>query len=383
LQYVNNAKELWDELADRYDQTNGAKLFQLQQEINDLAQGNLDITRYYTRLRRLWEKLSTLDANTQCTCMCNCGGKIKMHKAEQDRRLIQFLMGLNEVYTVMRGSILMMNPLPTMPQAFSILVQEEKQREVKPSTRMSLASTSLNASTSLGVVSGSNSFKTNYSQNKHTNGNNAYRGHTNHFQNYNSNNTYPISDVNKANLFCDYCKKTGHIEAKCYRKHGFPPNFKFTNGRNSGSAALAHSNCEMQTDPSQGTQGLTQYQYDHLVKLLENTQIQGTAGSTKDSVGNIMDGAVNFAGIMVCHSSINEIGNLSCSCSKLSAESWIIDSGASNHMTFNKTLLTNIRPLPYPFLITLSNGYRVKVTEIGDAHLNSTLTLFSIVYTHF
>jgi len=106
------------------------------------------------------------------------------------------------------------------------------------------------------------------------------------------------------------------------------------------------------------------------VKLLENTQIQGTAGSTKDSVGNIMDGAVNFAGIMVCHSSINEIGNLSCSCSKLSAESWIIDSGASNHMTFNKTLLTNIRPLPYPFLITLPNGYRVKVTEIGDACLN-------------
>ena len=29
LQYVNNAKELWDELADRYDQANGAKLYQL------------------------------------------------------------------------------------------------------------------------------------------------------------------------------------------------------------------------------------------------------------------------------------------------------------------------------------------------------------------
>lgn len=42
-------------------------------------------------------------------------------------------MGLNEVYTVVRGSILMMNPLPTMAQAFSILIQEEKQREVRPS----------------------------------------------------------------------------------------------------------------------------------------------------------------------------------------------------------------------------------------------------------
>ncbi|KAH0771000.1 hypothetical protein KY290_014981 [Solanum tuberosum] len=206
-----------------------------------------------------------------------------MHKAEQDRKLIQFLIGLNEVYTVMRGNILMMNPLPSMAHAFSIIVQEEKQRKVKPSTRMSLASTSFNASTSLVAASGSNNFKTNYSQNRHTN----------QFQNYNMNNTYPIPDVNKANLFCDYCKKTDHIDAKCYRKHSFPPNFKFTKGRNSGSAAIAHSNCEMQTDPSQGTQGLTQYQYDRLVKLLENTQIHG---STKESVGNIMDGVVNFAG---------------------------------------------------------------------------------------
>ena len=131
-----------------------------------------------------------------------------MHKAEQDRRLIQFLMGLNEVYTVIRGSILMMNPLSTMPQAFSILVQEAKQREVKPSARMSLASTSLKASTSLSALSGSNGFKMNFSRNKHTNGNNAYGGPTNQFQNSNrNNNTHPFPDINRANLFCNYCKK--------------------------------------------------------------------------------------------------------------------------------------------------------------------------------
>lgn len=65
LQYLNNAKELWDELENRYDQTNGAKLYQLQQEINDHTQGNLDITGYYTKIRKLWEELSTLDTNSQ------------------------------------------------------------------------------------------------------------------------------------------------------------------------------------------------------------------------------------------------------------------------------------------------------------------------------
>lgn len=71
-----------------------------------------------------------------------------MYKAEQDRRLIQFLMGLNEVYTVVRGSIPMMIPLPNVAQAFSLLVQDEKQREIKPSNQMLLESASLNVNTS-------------------------------------------------------------------------------------------------------------------------------------------------------------------------------------------------------------------------------------------
>ncbi|XP_009795566.1 uncharacterized protein LOC142182225 [Nicotiana tabacum] len=49
LQYVNDAKELWKELKDRYDQTNGAKLYQSQKEISDLSQGTFDITGYYTK----------------------------------------------------------------------------------------------------------------------------------------------------------------------------------------------------------------------------------------------------------------------------------------------------------------------------------------------
>ncbi|XP_075086523.1 uncharacterized protein LOC142169187 [Nicotiana tabacum] len=55
VEYVNDSVELWMELEDRYDQTNGAKLYQIQKEINNLVQGSLDITAYYTRMKRLWE----------------------------------------------------------------------------------------------------------------------------------------------------------------------------------------------------------------------------------------------------------------------------------------------------------------------------------------
>lgn len=70
----------------------------------------------------------------------------------------------------------MMNPLPTMVQSFSIMDQEEKQREVKPHILMNLGSTSLSAS------SGSNNFKMNFSHNRHTN---AYKSSSSHSQNSN------------------------------------------------------------------------------------------------------------------------------------------------------------------------------------------------------
>ncbi|XP_075109054.1 uncharacterized protein LOC142180856 [Nicotiana tabacum] len=127
VEYANDAVELWRELEDRYEQTNDARLYQIPKEINDLPQGTLDITNYYTQLKKLWEELSTFSAKTQCSCQCICGAKENMHKAEHDKRLIQFLLGFNEVYTAVRGSILMMNPLPSMAQALSLLIQDEKQ----------------------------------------------------------------------------------------------------------------------------------------------------------------------------------------------------------------------------------------------------------------
>ncbi|XP_070045949.1 uncharacterized protein LOC142164094 [Nicotiana tabacum] len=148
VEYVNDSFELWKKLKDRYDQTNGAKLYQIQKEINNLSQGALDITGYYIKMKELWEELSTLSAKTLCICQCTCGAKENMHKAEQDRRLIQFLMGLNEVYTVVRGSVLLMNTLPSLDQAFSLLIQEEKQREIKPNNQLIFESALLNVNTS-------------------------------------------------------------------------------------------------------------------------------------------------------------------------------------------------------------------------------------------
>ena len=39
-------------------------------------------------------------------------------------------MGLDECYANIRGQILLMNPMPSVAKAYSMIRQEEKQREV-------------------------------------------------------------------------------------------------------------------------------------------------------------------------------------------------------------------------------------------------------------
>ncbi|KAM3234798.1 hypothetical protein P3L10_014834 [Capsicum annuum] len=102
-----------------------------------------------------------------------------------------------------------------MAQAFSILAQEERQREVKSHNKFNLEPTSL-----LGNVAGtSTNFKTNYA---------PYRG--------NGGSRPPRN----SHLFCDYCRKAGHTKEKCYKLHGFLPDFKFKKGKNIGTTAVAH-----------------------------------------------------------------------------------------------------------------------------------------------
>jgi len=68
----------------------------------------------------------------RCTCgKCECGVNAALGKYTQEHNMIHFLMGLNDSYTNVRGSLLMMSPLPSLGQTYSLLIQEERQRQVK------------------------------------------------------------------------------------------------------------------------------------------------------------------------------------------------------------------------------------------------------------
>ena len=70
-----------------------------------------------------------------------------------------------------------------------------------------MESISLNVNSSRGSPCGKG-YKTNFSSNNDSGNNN-----------------------NKSLIFCDFCKKQGHIREKCYKLHGYPPKNNTLNNR--------------------------------------------------------------------------------------------------------------------------------------------------------
>ena len=105
--------------------------------------------------------------------------------------MMQFLMGLNYSYSQIKGHILLIEPLPSTNKVYSLLIQEERQRNVGNSNAH-VKSTAL-------VVKGSNS-------------NPFFFGGKN--------------SKGKDRPICSHCGRLGHTMEKCFKLHGFPLGFK-------------------------------------------------------------------------------------------------------------------------------------------------------------
>lgn len=49
--YFNTAKEVWDDLQERFGYTSGTQLYSLEQQLYELHQGSSSVSEYYTRMK--------------------------------------------------------------------------------------------------------------------------------------------------------------------------------------------------------------------------------------------------------------------------------------------------------------------------------------------
>lgn len=218
----NTAKEIWEDLNDRFGQSKWSKYIQIQRELASTVQGSSDVATYFTKLRGLWDELSIAYVGPTCTCGA-------LPKLLEEQKLFQFLSGLNETYSTCKSNILMMSPLSSLSKAYSMVQNDEKQKE-----QSHITPTFSNDSMSFHVSSGPQGVS------RYSDGSKVFpqkiQGDSqgSSFSNsHGGNRPYPQrinfeSKTSNNTLFCKYCKKTGHLIGKCHRLHGYPADFQFT-----------------------------------------------------------------------------------------------------------------------------------------------------------
>ncbi|KAL0315708.1 UNVERIFIED_CONTAM: hypothetical protein Sradi_5449000 [Sesamum radiatum] len=167
--YAWSSRELWLELQRRYGRSNGPMLYQIQRELSTVSQGDLSVTAYLTKV------ISLKNESTE---------------------LMQFLMGLHEVYESERSQILMMDPLPDVEKAYAMVLSVEKQRSVH----------------------------INMKDFQHTNSIYHVAGKENK-RGFNAVQKKKLF-IDKRSLICDHCHKSGHSKDSCFKLHGIPDWYK-------------------------------------------------------------------------------------------------------------------------------------------------------------
>lgn len=127
--HAGSAREAWQELEERYKQSNAPKLYQMRFDLMNLKQNEDSMINYYNKIKVLWDELDRFLANTICTCnRCNC---VLQNSREERRRerINQFLLCLDDEFSVMRGKILSTETIPLIRKVLFLITQEENHKK--------------------------------------------------------------------------------------------------------------------------------------------------------------------------------------------------------------------------------------------------------------
>nr|KYP54541.1 Retrovirus-related Pol polyprotein from transposon TNT 1-94 [Cajanus cajan] len=331
--WMDDAKDIWKDLKSRY------------------SQGDKSVSEYFTKLRVMWDEIESYRPDPRCTCKqkCACDAlKIVMERKKQDQ-VMQFLGGLNETFSNVKSNILMMDPMPAISKVFSYAVQQERQI-----IGSDMYSSSINAATS-----NKSNVSCTYCEKDYHTVDKCYKKHG-----------YPQESgparggrgggrgsLGRGKL-CTHCGNTGHTIDDCYRKHGYPP-------------ATTSSNDQKQEKQMREIK-LTNQQYEALMAVLQ--QQGGNLASNASHVNQVG----TTSGLSISQAG-NSVLTVTCNISKENNNSWILDSGATDHVVSSLHLYSEYRKIS-PILVKLPNGHQVQATHAGNICFSDNLYLEDVLY---
>ena len=313
----STAKELWDNVNQMYsDLGNQSQVYELTLKLGDIRQGEDSVTKYFNSLKRLWQDLDLFSDHE----WKSVEDASLYKRIVEDHRIYKFLAGLNVEFDEVRGRIIGRTPLPSIAEVFAEVRREESRRHVMLGTK-----------TQSGLVETSALFVSEAAANK-----------AHGFQ--------PKSG-DRPRVWCDYCNKPRHTRENCWKLHGKPAHLK--NGkpgeRNSHVTATAN---EAKTSP------FSKEQMDHLLKLLKSNSTSGIPSVSLAQTGSALH---TFS---LCKNSVP----------------WIIDSGASDHMTNLSNCFSTYSPCSGLEKIRIADGSFSSIAGKGLIKISETIDLKSVLH---
>lgn len=169
------------------------------------------------------------------------------------------------------------------------------------------------------------------------------------------------------NLKCSKCNRAGHTIERCYEIVGYPPGWVKRGNVNNGKFAVSNNSV------SENYMGFTNEQMSKLMSLI----------SESSSSGNVQ---ANMAGTFI-NCSIKFISNFHRFYNSNSSKGvvneymgWIIDSGASQHMTGSIKNMENLFDVSQlQMTVGHPNGTLANITKIGDLKLTNNIILKNVL----
>ena len=323
-------------------------IYELHKKMSLISQENRSVSVYFTKLKRLWDELGSVEPLPTCTC----GASRDIAEITNRNRLMQFLMGLNEAFGSVRDQVLGMDPLPTVNKAYSMVVKFESQREILGAMNDNSESLAL-----LNKAQAQNLSRPRRPEVK--------KGH------------------------CTFCNMDGHTREGCFKLIGYPDWFK---GKNkAGTQSFKGSRSTRIMAAFEGNKSEEDNPLEYLDTSGKIHELTSMLSSLKQEVSQLVKGKgtlapstshgseahfMDFAGKSTVYNT--------CNAHMQNVSNWILDTGATNHMCSDSNLFTTLHPLHKHICVCFPDGKTTQVTQSGKLNLFGKLILDDVLYIpHF
>jgi transposase InsO family protein len=168
----------------------------------------------------------------------------------------------------------------------------------------------------------------------------------------------------KDSRWCTFCKKSRHTKESCWKLHGKPQNWTGGQSKGKGQVYMAATHREHPDNFRSNT-------IEKIRALLESLQKQQKPQPSTGTTGLVVGISSSCTPISLSSSS---------NASDVFPNSWILDSGATDHMTNSSHQFTSYTPCPSNRKITTADGSVTTVAGRGDVRLSESLFLKNVLH---